>query len=465
MITYDNRTKKVLPEELENFKFLAGKTIGELTAEKFPGLLVFPRDLGLSEDLTADSCIYSLSLKKGNVEMETNNIVGFVGIGNSQLTIRSRFTDSNQEDYFLHYMLEKVMAINVVDFMHQTAEEQIFEFLIFLFPVLIKRAMRQGVFREYQSRHYDDANIKGRVDVARFVRNDIPFSGHVAYRTREYSADNDMNQLIRHTIEYIRTKKVNGELAYRYLLSRDDEMKRAVSLVCANTPSYQLQNRQKVIFRNLRPLRHPYFSAYLPLQRLCVQILSHQSLKYGQDKEKIHGVLFDVAWLWEEYLNTLLKPMAFLHPQNRKRKGALYLFEDNRYQPRYPDFYLGDIVLDAKYKGGVQREDYHQMITYQYILNGRMGGFISPNENTELHRLGRLNGYGAQLFTFHLGISKGCVSYSDFRRKMKEQEYNFAQALDACVGQICTKIAFAPLRTCVRSGSWRNKLWFNDFNK
>lgn len=434
MITQDNRTKNVLPEELEDFKLLAGKTIGELTAEKYPGLLVFPRDLGLCEDLSADACVYSLSLRNGSVVMETNNIAGFIGIGNSLLTIRSRFADSNQEDYFLHYMLEKVMAINIVDFMHQTAEEQIFEFLIFLFPVLLKKAIRQGVFREYQSSYYDDANIKGRIDVARFIRNDIPFAGHVSYQTREYSVDNDMNQLIRHTIEYIKTKKVNGELSYRYLLSRDDEMKRAVSLVCANTPSYQLQNRQKIIFRNLRPSSHPYFSAYLPLQRLCVQILRHQNLKYGQEKEKIHGVLFDVAWLWEEYLNTLLKPMRFLHPQNRKRKGALYLFEDNRYQPRFPDFYLNDIVLDAKYKGGVQREDYHQMITYQYILNGRMGGFISPSENTESHRLGRLNGYRAELFTFHLGIPKGCVSYSDFRQKMKEQEYNFAQTLDACVG-------------------------------
>lgn len=110
-----------------------------------------------------------------------------------------------------------------------------FDFLIFLFPVLLKKAMRQGVFREYQSRHYDDANIKGRVDVARFIRKDIPFAGHVAYQTREYSADNDMNQLIRHTIEYIKAKKVKGKCPYGNFLSGDDEVKRAVSLVCAHT--------------------------------------------------------------------------------------------------------------------------------------------------------------------------------------------------------------------------------------
>lgn len=436
MIIQDNSTEKVLPGELEDFKLLAGKTIGELSTEKFPGLLVFPRDLGQSEDLTDKSCVYDLSVKNGDMVMNTNNIVGFIGIGDSQLTIRSRFADANQEDFFLHYMLGKVLAINVFDFMHQTADEQIFDFLVFLFPILLKKAMRQGVFREYQSRHYDDANIKGRVDVARFIQKDIPFAGHVAYQTREYSADNDMNQLIRHTIEYIKTKKVDGRCSYGSLLTKDDEIKRAVDLVCANTSSYQVQNRQQVIFRNLKPLRHPYFSAYLPLQRLCVQILRHQGLKYGQDKEKIHGILFDVSWLWEEYLNTLLKPMGFVHPENRKRKGALYLFEDNHYQPRFPDFYFKDIVLDAKYKNGVQREDFHQMITYQYILTGSMGGFvspigISPSEKSKQPKLGKLNGYGAELFSFHIGIPKGCTSYSDFRQKISEEESYFALTLDA----------------------------------
>ena len=428
MITQDNRTKKVLPEEVEDFKLLAGKTIKELSAEKFPGLLVFPCDLGQSEDLSDEACIYTLSVKGGDMVMETNNIVGFIGIGNSQLTIRSRFADANREDFFLHYMLEKVLAINVFDFKHQTADEQIFDFLIFLFPALLKKAIRQGVFREYQSRHYDDANIKGRVDVARFIQKDIPFAGHVAYQTREYSADNDMNQLIRHTIEYIKTHRFGAGL-----LTLDEEMKSAVSLINAHTSSYQLQNRQKVIYRNLKPLRHPYFSAYLPLQRLCVQILRHQGLKYGQEKEKIHGILFDVSWLWEEYLNTLLKPMGFLHPQNRKNIGKIYLFENNKSQPRFPDFYCKDMVLDAKYKHHVQREDYHQMITYQYILKGRMGGFISPNDVTALKRLGKLNGYGAELFSIHLGIPRTCASYSEFRKRMRDEENSLFNGFFAMV--------------------------------
>lgn len=104
----------------------------------------------------------------------------------------------------------------------------------------------------------------------------------------------------------------------------------------------------------------------------------------------------------------------------------MYLFEDNRSQPLFPDFCLNDMVLDAKYKdeekNGVRREDYHQMITYQYILNGRKGGFVSPSEIAKARRLGRLNGYGSELFIFHVGIPKGCTSYSAFCQQMEIEE-------------------------------------------
>ena len=232
----------------------------------------------------------------------------------------------------------------------------------------------------------------------------------------EYCADNSLNQLIRHTVEYIKTKPFGN-----ILLSADKETRQAVGIVCNYTPSYKQSDRQRVIYKNLKPLRHPYYSSYLPLQRLCVQILRHKSLQYGQACEKIHGVLFDAAWLWEEYLYTILCPLGYRHPQNRKRKGAVYLFEGNK-NPRYPDFHKDDIVLDAKYKYDPNREDYHQMITYQYIMNGRVGAFISPDVSYKWDKIGRLNGYGATLFAIRLGISRHADTYEAFCQEMERQE-------------------------------------------
>ena len=423
MITQDNKYKKIESAELNDLQLLAGKTIGKLTEEQFPGLLVFPRDFSQSEDLETYSMIYSIEIKAGEWHLATNNIVGFIGFSNTQLTIRSRFADENEEDYFLHYMLQKVLSLNIMELKHKTADEQVLDFLIYLFPSLLKRAIRQGVFKEYQNRAHDDANVKGRVNVNRFIQRDIPFAGHIAYNTREYCADNSLNQLVRHTIEYIKTKPFGN-----ILLSADEDSKQAVSLVKAYTPSYKQRDRQRVVYKNLKPLRHPYYSSYLPLQRLCVQILRHQGLKYGQANEKIHGVLFDAAWLWEEYLDTILRPLGYQHPQNRKSKGAVYLFEGNK-KPRYPDFHKDDIVLDAKYKYDANREDYHQMITYQYIMNGRGGAFVSPNTYFKIDKIGKLNGYGATLFSFHLGIPRHADTYKDFCRGMEHQEERLRECL------------------------------------
>lgn len=70
---------------------------------------------------------------------------------------------------------------------------------------------------------------------------------------------------------------------------------------------------------------HPYYSEYLPLQKLCLQILRYEELKYGQEEDEIYGVLVDAAWLWEEYLALLLseKYNHYLKSEGER----FYLFE------------------------------------------------------------------------------------------------------------------------------------------
>ena len=143
--------------------------------------------------------------------------------------------------------------------------------------------------------------------------------------------------------------------------------------------------RGEIIGKNLRHKSHPYYTEYQPLQCLCLQILRMEEVKYGETDEEICGILFDGAWLWEEYLNTILQKEGFRHPENKKHKGGIYLFEDHS-GIRYPDFYKDDIVLDAKYKklesyekvSKVNRNDLHQLITYITNLQATKGVFIAP---------------------------------------------------------------------------------------
>ena len=375
----NNREGLTIDDELhlENLKKIAENPIDKLSLDDNPNLLIFPQNYNEYGDKIGDQYVFEIDENK----LKTNNIMGFIGYGKTKVRIHSRFAQG-EDDYFLHYMLQKVFSINLFDLKYHANDESIFDFLIYLFPAFLKRAIRQGLYKEYQTRVYNDANIRGRIDVNRHICQNTPFAGNVAYSTREYAYDNHVTQLIRHTIEFISNHPYGA-----VILQNDDLTKDAVTMIREATPSYSQNERRKVVNQNLRPLYHPYFGEYRNLQRLCVQILRYEEIKYGRNENEIYGVLFDGAWLWEEYLNTILQNCGYMHPQNKISKGRIYLFDD-RTGVRYPDFYKDGIVLDAKYKRYAELElqkldgdDLHQVITYMYILRAQHGGFIVPKQH------------------------------------------------------------------------------------
>ena len=426
----DNRTVSVPSDEnWDNLKWLAKRPISKLGADDGGSLLIFPQSFGEYGDKIGDEYIFSI---KEEHHIQTGNIMGFVGYNGTELSICSRFAQKGG-DYFLHYMLQKVFAINLFDLKHDFDKESVFDFLIFLFPAFLKRALRQGLYKEYQTRQYNDANVKGRIDVSRHIRLNTPFGGKISYSTREYSFDNKVTQLVRHTIEFISSYSLGGNI-----LSADEETKEAVALINTATPSYQRSDRNRIISKNLKLTAHPYFIDYLDLQRLCLQILRHDEIKYGDDKEKVYGVLFDGAWLWEEYLATILS--EFEHPRNKTGHGRKLLFTDGTGWC-YPDFYNGQMVLDAKYKGyedwnKVQNADLYQVISYMHVLKLDRGGFVVPVSNDEKQLTTKLlNGYGGQMSVFGLRVDHQSPSFSCFVNKMKMEESRLHESIRGFVSK------------------------------
>lgn len=382
-----------------------------------PDLMVFPHSFNESRGRICDLSIvnannlqYTDSWEYASVDVTTGNLMGFVGINNTSLSIHSRFThckkDANgaeyEQDFFLYYMLHKILSINIVSLNHSNnQDDKILDFLLFLFPAMLKKAMSQGLYKEYKIQQHDDAQVRGVININKVIRNDIPFHGRISYSTRQHSYDNSITQLIRHTIEYIKHHPFGASI-----LSNDQETKEYVSQIVSSTPSYDGREREKVLKQNMKPKVHPYFLKYRDLQQLCVRILRHESLKYGKEENRIYGILFDGAWLWEEYLNTILKDLNFKHPRNKESKGGVQMFEkpsdeeyfDNNSRRMYPDFYREDYILDAKYKhlcGNLGREDLYQVVSYMYCMDAPLGGYIYPDEGTRSLKRYKLAGKGA----------------------------------------------------------------------
>lgn len=356
---------------------VADKTLEQL---EYEGVFVFPEGIKDAEDLSKNQMI----LQSYNDSYVSGNVMGFLGVGDERIVIESRFS-KGENDYFFQYLLEKVLDFpNFITLeTNVNQEDKLFNLLLFLFPRYLRQAMRKGLFKTYIRNQYNDVNVKGTINVARHIKMNTPFTGDIAYSQREYSYDNYLIELIRHTIEYIKSKHCGRML----LTSVKEEVKQVVEV----TPKYKVGDRRKIIDANRKKVvRHAYYHEYRALQQLCILILRNEQHQYGNGARKVYGILFDGAWLWEEYVNTLIGD-KFYHPKNKAGDGAQRLFttEDGKVGIIYPDFIGKDaenrIIADAKYKPieNIGNKDYLQVLAYMFRFEAKKGFYLYPESNSE----------------------------------------------------------------------------------
>lgn len=414
---------------------IADKTLHKLERA---GVFVFPEIVKEAEDIETEQMI----LQSHNNSYRVGNVMGFVGCGDERLIIESRFS-SDGEDYLSQYLLSKVLDFPNIVNLNFNADQNIrlFNFLLFLFPCYLKSALRKGLFKQYIRRRYNDANIKGIIDIATHIEKNTPFVGKVAYSQREFSYDNNLMELVRHTIEYIRQKPYGNSI----LIKVRDE----VRLVTSATSAYDPTERQKIIDQNRKKsVRHAYFKEYLALQKLCLLILRHQKHQIGSGTRQIYGILFDGAWLWEEYINLLVEGI-FHHPKNKGRVGAQYLFWENRNKGCiYPDFIGRNsemrMIADAKYKppNNIGGRDYLQLLAYMFRFDAKIGFYFYPDPEdrsspTQKLRLNQGSTYEANvkpredIMVTKLGLTipVGEPDYDSFVSKMNLYEQEFVNQL------------------------------------
>lgn len=403
---------------------ILNKSLSQLDAE---GLFIFPESIKKVEDLTRDQMI----LQEFNGKYRTGNVMGFIGYGKERLIIRSRFCN-DKEDYFLSYLLERVLNIpNIVSLDADTSSDnKILNLLLFIFPKYLESAMRKGLYKQYIHKQYNDVNIKGKIDIPRHLIKNTPFVGSIAYSQRLFSYDNMLIELIRHTIEFIKSKSYGA-----IILSN---IKEELNLIVNATQSYRACDRKKIIEQNKKnPIRHAYYREYSALQRLCILILNSEKHDIGSGIQNSYGILFDGAWLWEEYINILLSSY-FYHPKNKSKFGAQQLFSDGN-GLIYPDFISKStdprLIVDAKYKPieNIRGRDYLQVLAYMYRFDASKGYYIYPESEGQVPLVLNLNKGSTyennvsarddvNIIKFGFKIPNKSADYEDFKMQIHESE-------------------------------------------
>lgn len=459
-------------QDIENLRKIANKPLKEITKEWNTQLILFPKRIGDNYDGVENKKIINLSESGGTAFVEATDLLGFIGVNDTLLSIGTRFTGGkDSEDFFLHYLLQKVLKINILTLHHKAGNDAVLDLMIYMFPGYLSKALRQGLLKRYTQIMRNDANLKGAINIGHHIRKNIPFNGKIAYSQRNFSIDNSATQLIRHTIEFIRSSRLKS------LLKADSQIKNDVALIEGNTPSYHKSKRNSIITINKKRKPHPYFTSYEPLLQLCIGILEHKKIKYSSEKKEIYGIIFSSSWLWEEYLNNrIFAPLGFLHPDNRKKTHPLYIFNEKqtidedkddeeliekKYAPRYPDFIiyaktsngegrdLVKMIADAKYRSYSycgDRENLNQLLTYMYITKSKLGLLIYPigidtpadikKKLTEEQKYSKnITGYGGQYFRIGFDIPEKFESYKEFTKFMEEEESQIKNVISSILSK------------------------------
>ena len=127
--------------------------------------------------------------------------VGMLSYKGYNIDILSRFdTNNEKENYFLTYVLSKVLDINIRAFPDLTMNAETgmhWDILLaMLFLKQLKSALSRGLYRKYCTFHYNNSSPKGAINIAQHIKLNPIFNGKCTYSAREYTLDNEVNHLI-----------------------------------------------------------------------------------------------------------------------------------------------------------------------------------------------------------------------------------------------------------------------------
>lgn len=328
----------------------------------------------------------------------TGNFVGVLSLGNDCcIEIYSRFEHDKHDKQdkhdkhkfaFINHMLNKIYDLNDL-FLTQGGNNKTelnFECLLKLrFLSKLKNAYREGEYKSYEKVHKDDTSPRGTIDIARHIKlNLCPENYKVAYSYNEYTSKNSYIYLVR--------------LCYEMLFQNGKKPKgKEVDDLLFKSQDYWSYDKRQIIHKNEnKPITSPLFKCHRELQKFCLDMLRHKKMtldSFGTEDGK-YGVLIDCAWLWEEYVATLLKDYFIHKTMSSKDKDSLFVDEQGGGIQRIIPDYIGKnsipVIADAKYmnlygKRDLQDEQrnsvYYKTVMYMQRYQAKLGMIFYPSKS------------------------------------------------------------------------------------
>ena len=313
-----------------------------------------------------------------------------------EIDIKSRFSD-----VFLKRMLNFAndIYLDTSVFEARRNEQKSINYskfiIYYMFIQKLEKAFLLGIPKAYKSIRHHEMKLKGKIDINRFIKYDIPFKGKVSSVSREQKEIQEIIDILYKAITII--EKDENKFSFKNVGHIKTHLRQ-------NKSNRHVSNETILKAVKTKALENPIFSPYKKVLEYAKLIIDANNLEEKKDADKeTFGFLVNVAELFEVYLVKLLQykmpDWDVLHEE------PLDVYRDNFFRRNmYPDIVMKKdnkvMVFDAKYKkmifrdryqgADLDRNDFFQINTYMtyYDKQGyevKAGGLLYPIEsNIEL---------------------------------------------------------------------------------
>ena len=342
-----------------------------------------------------DDLIISIKKDGENYLAQTGNYVGkFVWQG-LEIDIKSRFSNT-----FLERMLNFANDI-FLDDVSITGNKvdkdfDISKYIIYyMFIQNLEKAFLLGLPKAYKSIEHHEMKLKGKIDINKFIKYDIPFQGKISSVSREQK---EIQEIIDVLYKAVKIIDKNNKAFLKNISHIKTHLKQYKS---NNYVSNETINRAL----KSKALQNPIFAPYKKVLEYARFIINGNNIEEKNDgAQETFGFIINVAELFEIYITKLLQKefsdwyVESPHLRLDEKFGKTYLYS----RKIIPDIVMikdkNVIVFDTKYKKmnfnyvkgngvDVDRNDFFQINTYMSYyqnqdFNVKIGGLLYPIEKS-----------------------------------------------------------------------------------
>ncbi|WP_271813638.1 McrC family protein [Clostridium beijerinckii] len=343
----------------EGFDWLIiGNSEDEITLSEYNSLCKYLRDNGAQN-----------SIMFGYNKLKFINYVGIIVVSDLTIEILPKISLSNdiaKDREILMFMLSKCnkLSVNIEEILQTNIINQsLLDILAKVFVKKLFKELQKGLYLEYVSQEESLNNIKGKVLVTQNAKFNAANKSRVYCKYDEFTENNVFNSILKGACNFLIPLVKNNDIVKKLKI---------ITSILVDVDDIYIPNNTLNIYK-LNKRNERFEDSYV----LAKLILTNTTMNKSSGKEVGFSILFEMNYLYEEYIGVLLKEITnSCHMEVEVQERARYLLKNkvkNRNEIALkPDIVIyknnkTEIIIDTKWKSAIfdKKEHYTQSDIYQ----------------------------------------------------------------------------------------------------